>query len=148
MKGRAAAILMSVLLLLYLVLVVQLAIRLIFVDSFISKTLGAALLVFPLLGAWALLVELRFGVSTQRLVRRLDGAGDLPQERAAVRRASGRPDRAQALAEFDRYRVEVEADPESWQAWFRLGLSYDGCGDRQRARRALRKAIALESGSR
>jgi hypothetical protein len=78
MKGRIAAIVMSALLVLYLVLVLQLAVRLIAVDNGISKTLGIALLVLPLIGAWALVAEILFGVRTQRLVRELDAAGELP----------------------------------------------------------------------
>ena len=147
MKGRVAALLMSALLVLYLVLVLQLAIRLITVDNGISKTLGIALLVLPLLGGWALVAEILFGIRTQRLVRELDAAGELPVD-SLPRRTSGRPQRAAADAEFPRYRAEVEADPGSWQAWFRLGLSYDASGDRSRARRSLRRAIALERSAR
>ena len=147
MKGRVAAVLMSALLVLYLVLVLQLAIRLITVDNGISKALGIALLVLPLLGAWALVAEILFGLRTQRLVRRLDVAGELPVD-SLPKRTSGRPERTAADAEFPRYRAEVEADPGSWKAWFRLGLSYDASGDRPRARRSLRRAIALERATR
>lgn len=147
MKGRVAAALMSALLVLYLVLVLQLAIRLITVDNGISRALGIALLVLPLLGAWALVAEILFGLRTQRLVRRLDVAGELPVD-SLPKRTSGRPERAAADAEFPRYRAEVEADPGSWKAWFRLGLSYDASGDRPRARRSLRRAIALERATR
>ncbi len=52
--------------------------------------------------------------------------------------------RAEADAAFPRYREEVEAAPEDWRAWYRLGLAYDGSGDRRRARAAIRRAIALE----
>jgi Flp pilus assembly protein TadD len=55
---------------------------------------------------------------------------------------SGRPDRAQADAAFPRYQAEAEADPESWHAWMRLGIVYDACGDRKRARRSIREAIS------
>ena len=147
MKGRFAAVLMSALLVLYLVLVLQLAIRLIAVDNAISKVLGIALLVLPLLGAWALVAEILFGLRTQRLVRQLDVAGDQPVD-SLPKRTSGRPERAAADAEFPRYKAEVEADPGSWKAWFRLGLSYDASGDRPRARRSLRRAIALERAAR
>ncbi|WP_312678621.1 tetratricopeptide repeat protein, partial [Microbacterium sp.] len=41
------------------------------------------------------------------------------------------------------YRADVEQHPSDWRAWFRLGLAYDGAGDRTRARQAIRKAIAL-----
>ena len=147
MKGRFAAVLMSALLVLYLVLVLQLAIRLIAVDNAISKVLGIALLVLPLLGAWALVAEILFGLRTQRLVRQLDVAGELPVD-SLPKRTSGRPERAAADTEFPRYKAEVEADPGSWKAWFRLGLSYDASGDRPRARRSLRRAIALERAAR
>ena len=147
MKGRFAAVLMSALLVLYLVLVLQLAIRLVAVDNVVSKALGIALLVLPLLGAWALVAEILFGLRTQRLVRQLDVAGELPVD-SLPKRTSGRPERAAADAEFPRYKAEVEADPGSWKAWFRLGLSYDASGDRPRARRSLRRAIALERAAR
>ncbi len=143
MTGRIAAVLMSALLALYLVLVLQLALRLIAVDIGISKALGIALLVLPLLGAWALAAELLFGIRTQRLVRRLDASGELPVDELP-KRTSGRPERAAADAEFPRFKAEVEADPGNWKAWFRLGLAYDASGDRRRARRSLRRAIALE----
>lgn len=147
MKGRLAAIVMSALLLLYLVLVIQLAVRLIAVDNAVSKALGLALVVLPVIGAWALAAEILFGIRTQRLVRTLDTAGELPVD-TLPKRASGRPLRAAADAEFPRYKAEVEADPGSWKAWFRLGLSYDASGDRTRARRALRRAITLERDNR
>ncbi|MCU1585162.1 MAG: hypothetical protein JWM49_1718 [Microbacteriaceae bacterium] len=143
MKGRLAAILMSALLLLYLFLVAQLAIRLISVDNAVSRVLGVALLVLPLLGVWALGAELLFGARSQRLVRALERSGDLPVD-ALPKRTSGRPERAAADAEFPRYKAEVEADPGNWKAWFRLGLAYDASGDRARARRSIRRAITLE----
>jgi cytochrome c-type biogenesis protein CcmH/NrfG len=59
-------------------------------------------------------------------------------------RASGRPFRDAADEQFPQYRAEVESAPESWRAWFRLGLAYDASGDRRRAREALRQAIRLE----
>lgn len=142
MKGRIAAILMSALLVLYLVVVAQLAIRLVNVDNAVSKALGIALIVLPIIGAWALVAELLFGFVTQRLTRELERAGELPVDTLA-KSTSGRPDRAAADAEFPKYRSEVEADPGSWKAWFRLGLAYDASGDRRRARRAIRRAIAL-----
>jgi hypothetical protein len=147
MKGRTAALVMSALLVLYLVRVLQLAIRLIAVDNGVSKLLGIALLVLPLLGAWALVAEILFGLRSQRLVRRLDAAGELPVD-ALPQRTSGRPERAAADAEFPRYKAEVEADPGNWKAWFRLGLSYDASGDRSRARQSVRRAIALERATR
>lgn len=147
MRGRVGVILMAALLLLYLVLVTQLAIRLLAVDEPIGKALGIALLILPLLGLWALIAELMFGFRSQRLVGILRERGELPVDELP-KLTSGRPVRSAADAEFPRYRAEVEADPESWAAWFRLGLAYDASGDRKRAREAIRRAIGMERRSR
>jgi tetratricopeptide (TPR) repeat protein len=134
---------MALLLGLYLVVVVRLAITLILIDDTIARGIGIALIVLPLLGAWALVVEILFGIRSQRLVEMLEGEGALPAD-SLPKLTSGRPERAAADAEFPTYRAEVEAQPESWRAWFRLGLAYDASGDRRRARDAIRKAIALQ----
>ncbi|MET4781982.1 hypothetical protein [Glaciihabitans sp. UYNi722] len=143
MRGRIAVILMAALLMLYLVLVTQLAVRLLAVDNGVSKALGIALIVLPLLGLWALIAELLFGIRSERLVRMLDASGELPVDNLP-KRTSGRPERGPADEEFPRYQAEVEADPGSWKAWFRLGLAYDASGDRRRARQSIRRAITLE----
>ena len=147
MRGRLGALVMTALLVLYLVLVTHLAVRLISVDEPVAKVLGIALLVLPVIGLWALIVELLFGLRSQRLTTILAEAGELPVDDLPTR-ASGRPVRAAADAEFPRYRAEVEADPGSWRAWFRLGLAYDASGDRRRARQAIRRSIALERSTR
>lgn len=142
MKGRIGALLMALLMALYLVLIGQRAVLLVLTGIPIAVALGVALLVFPLIGAWALVRELLFGVRTERLVRILDEEQALPQD-TLPHRPSGRPVRSAADEEFQQFRDEVESAPESWRAWFRLGLAYDASGDRRRARAALRKAIAL-----
>ncbi len=148
MRSRVVAVVvMAALLLLYLGLVVQLAVRLILVDNGVSKVLGVALVVLPLVGLWALLAELLFGLRSQRLADRLAAEGELPAD-DLPKRPSGRPDRAAADAQFPRYRADVESAPQSWGAWFRLGLAYDASGDRRRARGAIREAIRLERATR
>ncbi len=141
--GRAAALLMALLLVLYLTLALQQAVRFISTGVGIAVALGIALLVLPLIGFWALAVEVLFGVRSERLAKVLAASGGLPAD-DLPKRPSGRPDRDAALAVFPRYRAEVEADPQSWIAWFRLGLVYDACGDRRRARAAIRHSISLE----
>ncbi|WP_285116224.1 hypothetical protein [Leifsonia sp. fls2-241-R2A-40a] len=143
MRNRLAAILMAIILLVYLVLAGQRAVMLIATGEAIGVAMGVALLVLPIVGAWALARELLFGVRTERLVRQLDAEGGLPVEDLPTR-ASGRPLRDAADEQFPQYRAEVEAAPDSWRAWFRLGLAYDASGDRRRARGALRQAIRLE----
>lgn len=142
MKGRAAALLMALLLLLYVVLVGQRAVLFLSTGEPVAIALGVALLVLPLLGLFALVVELRFGLRTQQIVAQLAAEGGLPVD-DVPRRTSGRYEREAADAAFPAYKTAVEAAPDDWRAWFRLGLAYDACGDRRRARQALRWAIKL-----
>lgn len=147
MSTKVGVIIMSALLVLYLFAVLQLSISLIVADDLLARGIGIALLVLPLLGAWAMVAELAFGLRSQRLTDRLDREGGLPLDELP-KRTSGRPERAAADADFPRYRAEVETEPDDWRAWFRLGLAYDASGDRRRARRAIRRAIVLERGDR
>ena len=142
MRNRIAAIVMAVILALYLVLVLQRAIMLMATGEGIAIAMGVALLVLPFIAAWAIGRELLFGARTEKLVKLLDAEDGLPVEELP-HRASGRPLRDAADAEFPRYKAEVEQAPESWRAWFRLGLAYDASGDRRRARAALRESIRL-----
>ena len=113
----------------------------------VGIAMGIALFVLPLIAAWALVRELMFGRSAERLGARLEADGALPAEAVAVR-PSGRVLREEGDALFPAYREAVEAAPEDWRAWYRLGLAYDAAGDRRRARAAIRQAIRLEAGGR
>jgi hypothetical protein len=141
MRNRLAALFMALLLLLYIVIAGQRAVLLFEAGTALGVVAGCALVVFPLIAIWALGRELWFGWRTERLVKQLAAEGALPVESAVT--ASGRPVREVADEEFPKYKAEVEADPDSWRAWFRLGLAYDASGDRRRARWALRAAIRL-----
>lgn len=143
MKSRLAVIPMALLLAFYLVLVGWRAVLFVLSGDPVGIVIGVALMILPVIGVWALLVELRFGRRSEQLVRRLDDEGGLPVEELPTR-PSGRPFRDAADAEFPRFKAEVDAAPEDWRAWFRLGLAYDASGDRRRARGAIRTAIALE----
>lgn len=136
---------MVALLALYLGLVAQRAWLLVTTGEPVGVVLGVALVVLPVIGAWALVAEVSFGVRTQRIVREMSAEGSLPVD-DVPRRPSGRYDRAAADAAFPPYAAAVEDHPDDWRSWFRLGLAYDACGDRRRARRSLRRAIALRSG--
>lgn len=146
MRSAGAAVLMAALLLLYLGVAGIRAVAFLATGRPIGVAIGVALLVLPVVGLWALIRELRFGVRSGRLVRILGAEGGLPAE-DLPRRPSGRPDRAAADARFAEVRIEAEARPEDWRTWLRLGLAYDAAGDRRRARAAVRRAIALADGS-
>ncbi|MEI5585168.1 MULTISPECIES: hypothetical protein [unclassified Agromyces] len=140
--AKLGAVVMAVLLALYLALVGWRAVQLVRTGEPIAVAMGVALIVLPVLAAWAIWRELQFGVHSQRLVRQLEAEGAL--DLGMPLRPSGRPERAAADDAFPAFRDAVEAEPESWRAWLRLGLAYDAAGDRRRARRAVRRAIELE----
>lgn len=134
-------VVITALLLLYFVFVGVRAIALFSSGGPLPIAIGIALIVLPLIGVWALVRELSFGWHANRLFDELQRQGQLPEETVDTR-PSGRPDRAQAEAVFPRYRAEAEEAPDSWQSWMRLGIVYEACGDRKRARAAIREAIS------
>lgn len=146
MTARAGAVLMAVLLALYAVLVGWRAVQFVATGEPVAVAMGVALIVLPLIAAWAIWREIMFGVRSQALVRRLEAEGGLDLGIPLL--PSGRPERAAADAAFPQFRAAAEAEPESWRAWLRLGLAYDAAGDRRRARGAVRRAITLERAER
>ncbi|MEI3844337.1 MULTISPECIES: hypothetical protein [unclassified Microbacterium] len=147
MTARIGVAVMAVLLALYIVLVGQRAWLLMTSGEAVGVAIGIALVVLPLIAAWALGRELWFGVRAEQLGRRLEAEGGLPEDEVAVL-PSGRVVRADGDAVFPAYRADAEAHPDDWRVWFRLGLAYDAAGDRRRAREAVRTAIRLESAER
>ncbi|BDZ50153.1 hypothetical protein GCM10025867_23940 [Frondihabitans sucicola] len=144
MKGRIAAIVMCALLVLYLVLVGQRAVLFVQTGVPIAIVLGIALIVLPIIGVFALVAEIRFGIVTESIVKQLEAEGELPVD-DVPRRASGRYEREAADAAFPQYATAVKEAPDDWRAWFRLGLAYDACGDRRRARGAIRRSFRLRT---
>lgn len=108
----------------------------------VAVALGLGVVVLPLVAAYAIWRELRFGFATERLARELAARGALAPD-DLPRRPSGRVDRTAADAAFAAFRADAEAHPDDWAAWFRLGTAYDAAGDRRRARAAVRRAIEL-----
>lgn len=147
MSARIGVIVMAVLLAVYIAVVGQRAWLLLTSADPIGVLMGVGLVILPLIAVWALGRELWFGVGAERLARRLEADGALPSEEVHVR-PSGRVVREDADAVFPAYRADVEARPDDWRAWYRLGLAYDASGDRRRARDAVRRAIRLERADR
>lgn len=133
-------------LLLYLGLVTERAVALVTSDDAISVALGIAVFVFPVIGVYLVVQELRFGAATARLARSIDPAvldADEDEVNALPRTPSGRVERSGADALFARRQADVEAAPGDPVAWYRLAQAYDLAGDRRRARRAARHALTL-----
>ncbi|RUQ09564.1 tetratricopeptide repeat protein [Curtobacterium sp. HSID17257] len=138
---------MTLLLALYIGLVAQRAVAFVQTGQPIGIGIGVALFVVAAIGALLLVLEVRFGVRITRLGARLEQEGATPDEVVPVR-PSGRPTRDAADELFPRYRDAVEADPEDWRGWYRLGIVYDAAGDRKRTRAAMRAALAKATATR
>ncbi len=145
MRVKIAVAVMVALLGIYLVFAVRFGLLLVGLGEPVAIGMGIALLALPLLGVWALVVELRFAVRAERLGVRLGDEGGLPAEELPLL-PSGRVDRAAAAEVFPAYQKATEAAPEDWRTWYRLGLAYDAAGDRRRARWATQQAIRLARG--
>ncbi|MCG7298692.1 hypothetical protein MHX53_06460 [Brevibacterium sp. ACRRH] len=144
-KAKIGAIIMVVLLGAYLVVMVNRGWILLTDPEPIAKVMGVALFVLPVIAVWAIVRELFFGASMERLAKILEEEGGLPPDNLP-RTPGGRIIREAADQEFEKYRSEAEADPDNWRSWFRLSCAYDASGDRKRARSTMRKAIKLHAG--
>ena len=131
---------MAALVLVYVVLLGQRGYLFLMQDQPVGKVMGFFILVLPAFGFWGIFRELKFGLNVEKLGRTLEDEKGWPSFEFSLR-PSGRAVKSEALLEFERFRVAAELDPENWRKWFALGLIYDACGDRKRARMAMRKAI-------
>ncbi|MEO0061432.1 MAG: hypothetical protein RL343_1050 [Actinomycetota bacterium] len=141
-RAKIGAVVMSALLFLYVLLLLNTGIKLLTVQVPTAQVMGALILAFPLLGVWAIIVELRFGLAAERLVARIEAEGTWP-DLGIDTKPSGRAVRASADAAFAKWSAAAQQNDTDFHAWFNLSLAYDACGDRRRARAAMRKAIAL-----
>jgi len=132
----------TLLLVFYLMVSFQRSLLLLTDSNLTAKAIGAAYLVLPVVGAWALIRELMFGARTEQMAKVLEAEGGLPVDELP-RTPGGRIVRAAADAEFEKYRAEAEAAPNDWRSWFRLSCAYDAAGDRKRARASMRDAVKL-----
>ena len=139
-RAKLGAIGMAILVLLYVVLLGQQGYLFLIQDNLVSKIIGLSILVLPFFGFWGILRELRFGLQVEKLGKTLEDEKGWPSFEFSLR-PSGRAVKSEALLEFEKFKVAAEQDPSNWRKWFALGLIYDACGDRKRARMAMRKAI-------
>lgn len=142
-KSKIGVAIVCLMLAFYLVLTFQRGVLLVLDPNWVAKAMGFALVLLPVVGAWALIRELLFGARMERLARILGREGGLPPD-DLPRTPAGRIVRAAADEAFGRYADEAEAAPDDWRSWFRLSCAYDASGDRKRARSTMRKAIELE----
>jgi hypothetical protein len=113
--------------------------------SLIAKAMGLGILVLPLFALWGLFMEVRFGLRSQQLAKRLVTM-EIPGLDLELR-ASGRATKESATRELDRIKKLAAADSASWTTAFLLGEAYAAAGDRRNARSAIRRAILLADDS-
>jgi tetratricopeptide (TPR) repeat protein len=139
-SAKLGAVVMAALVLMYVALLGQKGYLFLLESNPVAKVIGGSILVIPVVGAWAIYRELRFGLAIEKLGKLLENEGNWPRFRFGVL-PSGRANKAEALQEFQEYKDAALADEDNWRKWFALGLIYDACGDRKRARSAMRQAI-------
>lgn len=142
MIPRIGVGIMAVCLALYIFVVGQRAVLMLTTGEPIAIAIAVALLVMPLIGAWALIREMQFGFAADRLGKTLDAEGGMPPAETALS-PSGRLAREDAGPLVARYTAEAEAAPTEWRALFRLGVVQDAAGRRKDARASIREAIRL-----
>jgi tetratricopeptide (TPR) repeat protein len=142
MRTKAVVAVLVVVLVFYAVLIGGKGVAFIASGEPAPMVLGVGVLLIPVLGLGLVWREIVFGRRSAELAAALEVEGGLPVD-DLPRRPSGRIERAAADEAFGVRQAEVEAAPDSWQAWYRLALAYDDAGDRSRARSAVRRAIEL-----
>jgi hypothetical protein len=145
MRTKATIALLVVILVFYAALIGAKGVAFVASGEPVAVVLGIGVLVLPVLGLALVLREITFGRRSAELAAALEAEGGLPLD-DLPRRPSGRVERTAADEAFGARQAEVEAEPQSWQAWYRLALAYDDAGDRTRARSAVRRAIELYDG--
>jgi hypothetical protein len=137
--ARRLVLILVIALVVYFLLIGYRGFSLIGDGAWYLKVFGVVVLAFPLIGAWVVVAEIRFGFTTQLLAEELNAEGD-PADPELPRLPSGRIDRDAADAYFAQRKAEVEADPADWRGWYHLAVAYDLAGDRKRARQSMRTA--------
>ncbi|WP_295013957.1 hypothetical protein [uncultured Microbacterium sp.] len=142
MGSRIGVVIMAALLLLYVLVAGWYAVALFSGGQPLAVAMGVALVVLAVIGGWALVRELLFGLSADRLGRALDAEGGMPPAPENLR-PNGRlqPDDAERL--LGEYGAAADAAPADWRAQYRLGVVRDAAGRRKEARAAIRDAIRL-----
>ncbi|WP_227468316.1 tetratricopeptide repeat protein [Microbacterium sp. YJN-G] len=142
MTSRIGVVVMGAALFLYLAVAVWLGVMFFAVGTPVSIGMGIALVIIAPIGAWALLRELLFGFSADRLGRILDGEGGMPEAPAELT-PSGRLRREDVEPMIAEYGSASEAAADDWRARYRLGVVQDAAGRRKDARASIREAIRL-----
>ena len=142
MTARIGVAVMGGALLLYILTAIWLAVLFFMGGTPASIGMGIALVLLAPLGAWALIRELMFGFSADRLGRTLDAEGGMPEAPEQLT-PSGRLLKDDIDTLIEQYSAPVQQHPTDWRARYRLGVVQDAAGRRKDARASIREAIRL-----
>ena len=106
-RAKIGALAMSALLLLYIALLSNTALALLETGIAVAQLMGALIVAFPIVGVWAIYVELRFGLAAEKLVARIIAEGTWP-DLGVETRPSGRAVRASADAAFAKWSAAAQ----------------------------------------
>ncbi|MFE2167169.1 hypothetical protein ACFXB3_19220 [Streptomyces sp. NPDC059447] len=142
MRAKITYFLTAAVLVVYFVLAGSRGLMLIQHGTWITVTLGAAVLILPVIGVWFLWKNTQFVTKANQLAIELEAEGGLPVDELE-RDQYGRILRDSADEVFARRKAETEDEPGDWRNWFRLAVAYRDARDTPRARTAMQRAIAL-----
>ncbi len=149
MAGRLGAAFTVLVMVLVSGAMVTTALSLLATGDLVQVGVGIGVLLLVVVGCVLVAGEVKLGADSARLARRLETEGGLPYDPPDVTRlASGRLEKADADRVFEQRRLDVEASPDDWRAWWRLAAAYGDARDARRGRRALRRAVSLERAER
>ena len=137
LRSRDVVALLVAALVFYLVLIGVRGVSLLGDHRWVIKLLGVGVVLLPVVGVAIIIAELRFGRAAERLGNLVDDEPEAPVHPDPALEADG-------AAGFERAKSRVEADPGNWRGWYWLAIAYSEARDPGRARRTMRKAIAME----
>lgn len=131
--ARRIALILAAVLSVYLFFAASRGIDLIRTDDPAVQALGVAVLILPILGAFLVIREIRFGKLSYQMGQVIDEAY-LPSADIAADQKN-----ANLVAAIDR----AKEDMDNWQAWYSVALAYDLMNERKLAREAMRYSVEL-----
>lgn len=105
--------------------------------------MGVALIILALIASWALIVELKFGFESNKLINRYLDEGREPVAWSLATTSSGRILPKIAVQERDKMREAEALSPEDWRIKLELGFLEAAAGKKPLGRKATREAIEL-----
>ena len=108
----------------------------------IGKLFSASTFIIVAISGLLIIREILFGIRISQMATVLDAEDKLLKD-DLPKTPSGQTEKSAADERFNNISKEVEQNPDSWQAWFRVALAYDESRDRKRARAAMRRAEKL-----